>query len=613
MIKWKRAMGLMVLAAILLAFSAGTYGLNGSKAALDMREAKILQVKGRPEMKPPVLSRKNIETSRIIKDKYSPILKDSYFLSNGRSERMLAKMSVRLDAAPAAVIGYNEKEDYIEYLPFNYDAGEQTAEFVAENNMAIIPVAYDEEYAGEDSREAMTARAMAAYDRNFNITGNYGGSVSVNIQTLYNTSDTLYYKIYRESTLVRDKTYISGPSLSSSFSSRGVYRFEIYKEIFLWPDTKLWEQEVYVEPSPLSAGARSTLDRLAAQYSPIITLNEDEAYKPIGLTEIFTNPSYSLALTTKGGTSRMSLPAIRDYIRYNGYSKALLEGHWGLGTVSDSLADLPIDSYVPYVYYTYAATAASYIINYHFFYNFDPKTPSTSIGAHNLDREQVSITFSKSTLRPENIYYSQHLIGSEMGLRSDSGSAVNNILKDNSQALQSTWTGYVKMSFPDAVSSNMVYGDTHAIVAIAQGSHAVYPLSGTYSSGVASEPAGITGSTVSAGRFLIPPSLYDGRPGSSAFTAGSRYYMSGLAIENITSGASAPTNLNMLAFSGDWVDIVGLNNEKFPPFIDIMRDADAFISESMKSNKHTFTLQNVPQSITGRAGSIKAYLEDNLN
>ena len=612
-IKRTTSIFLLSILALMLLFTTSFAIVDDSVRSANIKDAEILGVKGQLKTRAPRLSIKEIDYSKVIEEKYLPLTKEAYFLSSARDERTLIRMSVKLDTKPAAVVGFNEKEGYIEYLPYNYDEKEKKVEFTAENNMAIIPLSYNKAYIDTLSEKEISAKAISISDKHFNITSNYDGFLSVDIETLYNTADTLYYKIYQDSTLIKDKAYIDSSSLSTSFPNRGVYRLEIFKKNSIWFDTKLWEQEVYIEDNPLSSSDKNTINDLAVQYAPILTLSENEEYKPIKLTDILDNPSYKLALNTKNGTKRLELPTIKDYIRYNGYCKALLEGHWGLGTVSDSLENLPISSYDPHIYYSYSFTDREYVINYHFFYSFDPKTPSTSIAAHNLDREQISITFNRTTLEPENIYYPQHLIGHDMGLRSDSDSSVNNIKKDNNTTLETTWKGYVKIEFSTANNNNMVYNNTHPIIAIAQGSHAPYPLNGIYVANSSNEPAGIINEAIAADSFLIPSEIYDNRPSHSDFTSSNSYNLSALAIENIISGDSTPTSLNLLAFSGDWVDIVGLNNEAFPPFIDIMRDVEGYVNETMKSNKHTFTLTNVPESVITRTNNIKSYLDNNLN
>lgn len=607
MSKLKKALSFILFFVIAVSLISNSFAMTAS----DADNIKILGVKSNLGKSIPKVSVKEGNYSRVLESKYIPLSNKAFFVSSENNEKMLIRMSAKLQSRPSAIVGYNQKDRYIEYLPYNYDAKQQTVEFTADNNMVIIPVKNNLIFKNV-AENRIGIQAISTSDKNFNIVSNYNGNVSVNIQTLYNSSDKFYYKVYKENTLVKAKTYITSPNFSTSFSIRGVYRFELFKQNSFWLDTKLWEQEAYVEPNALSTSVKSTLNGLANQYAPILIMSQNESYKPIQLTDIFSNSSYKIALNTKNGTSKFTLPAIKNYMRYNGYSKALFEGHWGLGTISDSLEDLPISTYEPHIYYSYCATNTNYIINYHFFYSFDPKTPSTSITAHNFDREQISITFNKTTLQPENIYFPQHLMNSVMGLRSDSGSAINNVQKD-SNTLTDTWTGYVKMAFSLAKNNNMVYENSHPIIAIAEGSHAPYPLSGIYMINGSNEPAGMTDSTINKNCFLIPSGVYNEKVNTSSFTSKNSYNLSALQIDNITSGGTNCNSVNLLAFSGDWVDIVGLDNEKFPPLIDIMRNVEKYIDESMKSNKHTFTMTNIPSSIISRTDNIKKYLDDNLN
>lgn len=48
-------------------------------------------------------------------------------------------------------------------------------------------------------------------------------------------------------------------------------------------------------------------------------------------------------------------------------------------------------------------------------------------------------------------------------------------------------------------------------------------------------------------------------------------------------GTGYSSSFNLIAFSDDWVDIVGLDNEKFPPLIDIMRNAEKYIDNNLNT------------------------------
>ena len=579
---------------------------------IELSEAKIQSVMSDDEKNIPELEVVKFDETNIIESGYKQIFEKGLQVSNGSNDRILVRVELDVEEDVDAVLGVNYEEEYIEYLPFNYDKENTKLSLTAENGTVIIPLSYSEEIEGiSQSNLVKSMEVEADNEFNFNIISNYNGIVNIDISSLY-VSGNYYYKIYNDDDLVKDNTSLTNQTIQEKLYKRGVYRFEIYKKNSFWFDTKLWEQEVYVEPNPLSENIKNKLDEVANEYAPILTMTEEEVYRPIKLYDILDNPNYEIALNTKEGTEKLALPVLRDYMRYNGYSKALLEGHWGLGTVSDSLKDLPISMYETQVYYTYMEIEDGYIINYHFFYNFDPKTALGSVSAHNMDREQLSITFDKTTFEPEYIYYPQHLLTSKMELRSDSGDIVNNIMTNSSSELKSSWTGYVKLHFDDAKLNNLVIDDTHLIIAIAEGGHAPFPLSAMYKYGLFDEPAGITGNDINSESFFVPKELYDKKPDSSEFTTENIYNLSLLPIDEIVSGDSVVEDINLLAFSGYWVDLVGLNNEKFPPFIDIMRNPEGYISESIKEESHTFTFENIPDSIIARNNEIKGYLDDNL-
>jgi len=596
---------------IILCFSLFVINLSAKeipdkhKTELSLEQIEIINNENIDDKKLPQLKTVKIDYNKLISLSYQPIFNKGLLVSNGSNERTLVRVKIEVPDIPVAVLGVNENEKYVEYIPFNYDYLSKQLLVTAENNSVIIPLVENV------SRLNLETKQIVDNDVNFNILSNHNGMVKISIDSLYSSNDNIYYKVYSDNGIILDKTYLNDSIFYVKVFQRGVYRFEIYKKNNILYDTKLWEQEVYVEPNALNETTKNKLNTLAREYAPILTMSEKECYKPLKLTDIFSNSSYKIALNTKSGTKKFALPSLKNYMRYNGYSKALFEGHWGIGTNSDSLKLMPISTYTPAVYYSYVSTKSNYIINYHFIYNYDSKTENNESSAHNFDREQISIIFNKLTMEPEYIYYPQHLLGSKMGMRTDSGSAINNIRRNSNVSLESKWVGYVKVPFTTANTNNMVFNNTHIIIAIAEGSHAPYPLSGNYSFSGCSEPAGIN-TTIDSSCFFIPSDIYHNKPNNSQFNLSNKYDLYLLDINEIISGSDQPTSTNLLAFSGYWVDIVGLNNVKFPPFIKIMRNTDGYIEESIKSDGYTFEINNIPESIIKTTKDINDFLNSNL-
>ncbi|MCI5212596.1 MAG: hypothetical protein D3910_28270 [Candidatus Electrothrix sp. ATG2] len=107
--------------------------------------------------------------------------------------------------------------------------------------------------------------------------------------------------------------------------------------------------------------------------------------------------------------------------------------------------------------------------------------------------------------------------------------------------------------------------NTHPVIAVARGSHALYPVCGTYgmTTKLTRETAGGSdefSNEADWGRVLLP----------------SQFLLAPLHLGNIKSAC----HNNHLAFSGSWVDLLGWTNAKFPPFTHREKNPDSWYTDS---------------------------------
>jgi hypothetical protein len=191
-------------------------------------------------------------------------------------------------------------------------------------------------------------------------------------------------------------------------------------------------------------------------------------------------------------------------------------------------------------------TNAHTFITYWMFYTWDPKSPDLEAGAHPLDRESVAVELNCSngpgTCVAEAVWYAGHLPGQTMYL----------LDPEDGETIAARWKGDALAVKWDKVEKE---GSSRPIAYVAHGSHALYPRKGIYFV----DPAG-----PDEEEGEVPESLLGGTEAACG-DLGTRAY----SLRPLNMGAIDSTSPERaLLFSGTWIDVPILANERFPPFLD---------------------------------------------
>ena len=289
--------------------------------------------------------------------------------------------------------------------------------------------------------------------------------------------------------------------------------------------TTVWEQQFYV-PYDKPYGYKE----LAKEYAPVLVSNVHEAYFPVDLDEIWTQLNAmdepTLVDTNDDSLSFSSAFDLLGFLVANGNSRFLVEAPEDLKELTGHDSNITI-------YYDVALVDGKTFLSYYLFYAYDPKVPGIvgSLGKHVLDRESITIVFD-SNMQPEGVLYGAHKPGQRLSFRGCSQVMGEPLLTWKSGVIYVSWDNVPKL---EATSTSL-------LLFLAQGSHAIFPVPGWYTVNI-------------EGTHLFD--LYE--------YAGNRQenYVLPSNIEDLdVTGAN-----QFLTFSGDWIDVTGLGNEKFPPFI----------------------------------------------
>jgi hypothetical protein len=313
----------------------------------------------------------------------------------------------------------------------------------------------------------------------------------------------------------------------------------------------------------------------------------------------------------------MSYNDLSEVLPYNGDNDSVLDTigfsiHKLLDnkTLRDVLENRTGDRENVTIYYSYIPNSEKrqqVIINYHFLYAYDSKLEAegkTKKTSHIFDRESISVVFkwneSKQDVEdePEYIIYGAHLEGQTMGaVERDK----NNPDKWNS--LQKWKCGRVKVIWKDVYK---IKG--HPIVAVAQGSHAPYPAPGHYAVYLLKrlpmlvEPAG-------AGKVLIPENYPHDKDMGDELKEVYPYKLKDLELGAIRSDSWN----SILAYSGYIVDIIGIQNAKFPPFTKRELDIDKWVNGDEKDVIYNWNPTKVEEKTNERFVKLLKTIEDKLS
>lgn len=337
-----------------------------------------------------------------------------------------------------------------------------------------------------------------------------------------------------------------------------------YRLVLCTGGREIWRQDIYCQPR--LSRTPEQIDVMARTYAPAFILSAKEEYFPVSLATLLGAPAIKASDDTVHvqavqGDLAVPLRRLDEFLRYNGHADYLLDqSAFDAEKVFDEVRGDFRSSTVYYSYLEDEATGRAFL-NFHTFYAFDPKTGIArflGIGPHVFDRESLTFVFGRGGA-PECLVVSGHLEGQR-------------ILYFDSLKLWSE--GRVRMSYPD---ERIAAVKGHALVSVAEGSHALYPAPGVYHISVLAELAGhVLGSLCSLlgleqpanerlldHQVLLPPALSSARYAS--------YSLRPLRIDLLRSEPLPASELYdpataCLVFSGYWVDVPGFANERFPPF-----------------------------------------------
>jgi len=159
----------------------------------------------------------------------------------------------------------------------------------------------------------------------------------------------------------------------------------------------------------------------------------------------------------------------------------------------------------------------------------------------------------------------------------------------------------------------------HPVIAVAEGSHALYPTSGVYQLSLLRELAGYLDPKVmlaedgddDEGPEQIKPSQIVA-PASLRSEVVPHYRLCSLGLSELqsrideTTEAYDPYNA-FLVFSGFWVDVPGTQNARFPPFTRKVTEIVDWVDDA-----YTWEWDDVPERYHRNNGIILGFLRENL-
>lgn len=365
----------------------------------------------------------------------------------------------------------------------------------------------------------------------------------------------------------------------------------------------LWRQLIFVQKQ--FSRSLERIDQLARKHAPIFVFARNEEYFPVSLETLLRSPKVmartdSMTIKTIFGKEAIPLSQLGDFLRFNGHADYLLDFNF-LTMWRSVFAQLGGDPRSATIYYSYFEDPDSdrFFINYHLIYAFDTKTGIakwTSLGPHVFDRESMVMVFDGDE-KPHELIISGHLENQFIFFL--------NKLKMWNQ-------GRVSVPYDDPRTLKL---GTHPVIAVAEGSHALYPTSGVYQLSLLKEIAGhLADEELAAHGFpagnlkpeqvIVPPSL--------AGELLPQYSLKAFRFDCLSSrfehaDARRDPYSAFLTFSGHWVDVLGPTNARFPPFTRKVSDIGDWIDGA-----YEWQWDDVPERYQRNNEVILRYLIENI-
>jgi hypothetical protein len=366
---------------------------------------------------------------------------------------------------------------------------------------------------------------------------------------------------------------------------------------------ELWSQLVFVQCALRRSFAE--IARIAERYAPIYVFSAKEKYFPVSLKTLLRAPALesskeTIKIKTLFGKQAIPLSELGEFMRFNGHSEYLLDFNvFSMKrSVFATLGGRPEDAVT---YYSYLEEPGSdrFFITYHQIYAYDTKTGIarlTNIGPHVFDRESMILVFEGGDT-PTSMIISGHLENQTIAFLRN--------LKRWSQ-------GRLRVPFDDPQTLKL--GD-HPVIAVGEGSHALYPTSGEYQLSLLREIAGYVDSSlfrgkragspgISARQVLLPPALRS----HSVPT----YELLAFGLDHLVSRIRRdPEGRDryraFLVFSGYWVDVAGTQNARFPPFTRNLTEISDWVDGA-----YEWRWDDVPNEYHDNNGLILRFLRENI-
>jgi len=160
---------------------------------------------------------------------------------------------------------------------------------------------------------------------------------------------------------------------------------------------------------------------------------------------------------------------------------------------------------------------------------------------------------------------------------------------------------------------------SHPVIAVAEGSHALYPTSGVYQLSLLKEIAGYLDDDIvaeeggarsgnkrslSPDQVLTPPALRSGVMSS--------YHLASFGLDRMTSQIDRQAkdydgHNAYLTFSGFWVDVPGTQNARFPPFTRKVSEIVDWVDGA-----YDWSWDDLPESYHKNNAAILKFLHENV-
>jgi len=481
-----------------------------------------------------------------------------------------SEVEITLKRIPTMIITYDEEDEEYYTIPFSVKDETTFVIRLDSQDILLLPV-FDSstEQNGSLATSLATTRAVSLKDdiQAFKIKTNDGENIEIQI----NMDEMIWAHEWK---LEINELYDSGEDIATNRTGwitiydnevikSGIYTFKIYSSKSRFRPLRRWEQDVFVQHSDDLNGI-TNVQALAEQFAPILAYNDYEEYYPVSLQYIF-EPADDEILRfdiPREGFNDIKVPYSRivDFMPYNGSNGARINIRGSAGTNFQKDRKGSVNNATVY-YSVLLGTDERYYLNYHMLYTYDSKSSGkTRVAAHVFDRESITVVFDNIEEEPINVVFSGHLEDQEM------------ILLDSDNQSMCSWDGgRVKVPWQDV---NKLNG--HPIVAVARGSHALYPVFGEFEIyqeiSLGTEPAG-GGESFSDHatweRVLVPSSINAG-------------YFHQYKLENMKLGEINSIGDNYyLSFAGNWVDGLGTSASKFPPFTSREKNPENWLENAM--------------------------------